>query len=259
MPISGSVTVDELIAEILKLDKGSVVTALQAQAQPIFQSIFDKGHAAATARFNGEKSELEGKITGLNETIRTKDTQIQQLSEKAPEVATLTQQHQTEINRLKEEQKNALRVANETLIGERRSRARGDLRVKLVGLGVDSDYAEMLVNKPDMEKRIRPNAQGQMEFIRADNDAPYAPAQGKDVLDLMAEELKAVVPPKFITVSGDRGSGTRSADSGSGGGKGAAGKYEAARTDVTKKEERASTSISARDRLAGRGVGKQKA
>jgi hypothetical protein len=250
MPITGTFTLEELIAEILKQDHPAVLTALQKSAQPIFQGIFDKGHAAATQRYTAEKATLDGTIANLTTQNQQKDEQIRQLGEAKPDVVAMQTKHAADIQRLEDKHKNELKVANDTLIGERMSRTGSDLKTKLVVLGVDAEYAEVVVSKAEREKRWRPNAKGIVEIFRADTDAPYAPAQGKDALDLLAEELKTAVPPKFITVNGDSGSGTTTSTTGAATGKK---KFDNIREDVKKKEAASASTTTAAQRLAGGG------
>jgi hypothetical protein len=238
-------TLDEILAELNKLDRTQVVAGLQANSQPIYQAIYDKGTGFAVAKHTAEKADLEGKITGLTSQVTEKDQQITQLSAKTPEVATLRTQYEGQINQLKETHKNELKARDQALIGERRSRALSDLRTKLVGGGVDADYADVLTNKSTTTARFRfDDKTGKMDILAADSEVPIAVATGKDVLDVLAEELKTGVPAKFVMSNGDGGSGTNGT-----GGKGKGGDlYEEIRTEAKSKSE-AKKAPSARERL----------
>lgn len=250
MPVrlEGTVTADELVAELLKLDRAVVVQSLQSSAQPIFQSVFDKGHAAATAKFTSEKAGLDGRVTALEASLKEKDDQIKVLGEKAPEIATLQQQHTDAVNKLKRQHQDELKVANDTLIGERRSVTKSALRVKLINAGVDAEYADVLVSKPEFEQRLKPNQNGVIEILRADSDAPYAPAKDKDALDLVVEELLPKVPAKFKSTQTDRGSGVTGA--GGAGAKGAT-RYDAERKAGEERAKSVERGPSAKERLSG--------
>jgi hypothetical protein len=239
-------TLDEILAELNKLDRAQVVTGLQAQAQPIFQAIFDKGVGFQQVKFNGEKATLDGQIATLTATITQKDTELTELTKKTPDVATLRTQYEGQINQLKAAQANELSARDEVLKGERRSRSLSDLRAKLTGAGVDVDYADVLVNKSTTTKRFGFDDKGQIVVYAADSEVPINVASGKDVLDVLADELKTGVPAKFVTSNGDRGSDT----SGSGGKGSKSSVYDDIRKEAADKKKAAGEKPpSARERL----------
>jgi hypothetical protein len=238
-------TLEEILAELNKLDRQTVVTGLQASAQPIFQAIYDKGVGFQTVKHTAEKTSLEGQVTGLQTQIAEKDKEIQKLTEKAPEAATLRTQYEAKINQLKEDHKNELKARDTVLVGERRTRSLLDLKTKLISAGVDPDYADVLTNKSTTTSRFKFDDKGEMSILAADSEVPIIAAKGKDALEVMAEELRTSVPAKFVLSNGDGGSGTNGQ-----GGKGKAGGnlYEEIRQDAKKRSEQ-TKAPSARERM----------
>jgi hypothetical protein len=132
------------------------------------------------------------------------------------------------------------------LISERRNRALSDLKAKLIGQGVDPDYADVLTNKSTTTKRIKfDDKTRKMDILAADSEVPIVPAQGKDVLDVLADELKTGIPAKFVTSTADNGSGVLN-----GNGKGGQGNlYEEIRTEAKARSDTTSKAPSAKERM----------
>lgn len=202
-------TLQELLAELSKLDRTEVVNGLQSQAQPIYQAIFDKGHSVARTTYDAKKGELETQITSLTSQLQQKDAELKTANEKAPEIATLRQQHEAQIRDLQSKHEAKIKEKDDALSAERRDRWITDLRVKLVEAGVDAEYAEVLSLKPDVQKRIRLGTGGVLEVLQSEGEVPFAPAKGKTGIDLLADELAAAAPPKFVVSKADRGSETK--------------------------------------------------
>lgn len=203
---------NEVVAELVKQDPAAVVTALQTKAQPLFQQIFDKGHAEATRRLNEQKTEMETKISTLQTNLNAAKEQIATLSNGQPDV----KKFQDEIARLEGDLNKAKEEAKTTILAERLDRQFQTLETKLVAQGVDPEYASVMLAKPDIRKRLQANKEGGIEVLR-DGGIPYSPAEGKTGLDLLAEELVGKAPAKFISSTVDRGSGITGGGAGGGG------------------------------------------
>lgn len=220
----------ELIAELSKLDKDTVIAALQSGAQSIYQGVFDKGHATATSRHAADKTTLEARVTDLESQLVERDKKIKKLETQAPDAAQLQQQHEQAVATLTEKHKQDLKARDELLNNERMLRAESDLRAKLKGR-VDADYVEVLITKVRDGKRLRLDKDGKAEALQADNGIPFAAASGKTSIDLLADELFTGTPLKFQSSSVDGGSGT---EGGGGGGTGSQ-FYEGIRKDAEKR------------------------
>lgn len=240
----------ELIAELGKLDKDAVIAALQGNA--VYQGIFDKGHATATSRHQADKTALETRVTDLEGQVTDREKKIRALEAKTPDAAQLQQQHETVVAQLTDKHKQELKQRDESLNSERMLRAESDLRAKLKGR-VDTDYVEVLITKTREGKRIRLDKDGKAEALQADNGIPFAAAQGKTSIDLLADELFTGTPTKFQSSNVDGGSGT---EGGGGGGSGSQ-FYEGIRKDTEKRQVQGDRST-ARERMGvGGGSGKK--
>lgn len=232
-------TLEELLAELNKLDRAQVVTGIQTHAQPLYQAIFDKGHSTSTAANSAKVTELNGTLASLQEQIKAKDAEITQLQSKTPGAEELRRTYETQVADLQKKNKEATDELKATLWEERKTRVQTDLQMKLVSQGVDADYAAVLVLKPEVQKRIRKAPEtGQPEILQADGGVPLAAPAGQTPLDVLVGELSAAAPAKFKTVDSDRGSSTDSG--GPGGGKGNF--FEGIRKDAKARAEAATTS-----------------
>lgn len=235
----------ELLAELLKLDKAAVVAALQAEAHAIYQAIFDKGHSTATATARTEKERLDGELAGVRTQLEQANNTIKELEKKAPDVATVRTQFEQQILTLQNKHKDELKAKDAEIESERRSRAFGDLRVKLIEKGVDPDYAEVTVNKAEVQKRIRIKDK-LAEVLQADSEVPLQPGKGQTGIDLLADELHKATPAKFLTSDVDRGSGT---ENGGGGGGSKGGVFDRIRADAKKRQEQKNPAKSGAEKL----------
>ncbi len=191
-----------LLAELAKLDQAAVVKAIQANNQPLFQAIFDMGHGVATQKLQPKVDEVTGQVTKLTADLTAATKRIETLSADHPDVAKL----QTEIANLEAKIRQAEDAGTERLHAERRDTFMADLRTQLTALGVDADYAGVVLAKPEVQKRLRINKAGEREVLRKGSDIVLMPGD-KPLVRAVAEELVAEVPPKFISSPVDRGSG----------------------------------------------------
>src|SRR5690606_21712987 len=86
-----------------------------------------------------------------------------------------------------------------------------DLRGALEKRGVDRDYAQVLSEKADLRARLKPSDDGGgVQVLQAGKDIPIAPSGALTALDVLADELFATVPEKWVLAKTDTGSGDRS-------------------------------------------------
>lgn len=240
----------ELLDQLLKLNKDEVIAALQGS--PIYQAIFDKGHSTATARHTADKATADQRIADLEGQLSAAQTKIKGLEAKTPETQELQRQHEQQLVQLQDKHKRELAEAATLLDSERMGRAEADLRARLKGR-VDDDYVEVLITKAREKKRIRLAKDGTPEALQADSGIPYAAAQGKTSLDLLADELFTGTPLKFQKSGVDEGSGAE----GGGGGGGGATFYDGIRKD-TEKRSGAGERRTAREAMGVGGSSKSK-
>jgi chaperonin cofactor prefoldin len=103
---------DALIAELAKLDKAKVADALHSGAPSIWQEVFNKGHATATAASGEKVRTLETKVANTEAELTTAKQQLTEAEKGKPdvekiradftkEIGDLTQKHEKEKNQLK--------------------------------------------------------------------------------------------------------------------------------------------------------------
>lgn len=235
-------------------DRGAVVKALTDSAQPIYQAIFDKGHAAATARKAEDVAEVQRRLDAASATIQTMERELEKLKGEQPEASKLHDQYKSEIEQLKESHKKDVAKLREAIGTERLRRAQADLKVKLTsgrkdyGDAVLEDaYADVLIQHPDTLKRLKFTDDGRLEVLQAGKDIPLQVGDGQEPINLLAQELKQGANPKLIVSNVGTGSGENGTTGASGGGKNF---YDTVRDNVKKEQEaKRPTNKSAAERL----------
>jgi chaperonin cofactor prefoldin len=223
---------DALIAELAKQDKAKVADALHSGAPSIWQEVFNKGHATATAASGEKIRTLEAKVTTAETDLNTTKQQLAEAEKGKPdiekirtdftkEIGDLTQKHEKEKNQLKAD-----------LERERKSTVVEKLKTAL-GAKIDPDYADVQAQKA--ESRIRITATG-YEIMQEGKEIPFAPASGQTAVGLLADEIIKAAPAKFQLAKTDTGGGSRN-DSGGGGGGGTGLAGVRAAADAQRKKE----------------------
>lgn len=213
---------ESVIAFLLTQDRAAVVSALQNKAQPLFQTIFDKGHSDATARAKGKVDEAELKLTTAIGDLTKAQEQIVTLGKDKPDV----QKYIDRVTTLEGELKSTKETAAKEVGAIRVNVEQSNLRAQLLALSVDPEYAEVLVSKDAVRQRIV-QREDKIEVI-GPNGIPFTPVDGKSGVQLLAAELVTKVPPKFLVSGVDRGSGIKIP--------GAGGETDAAAYDAIRKE-----------------------
>jgi uncharacterized protein YdaU (DUF1376 family) len=188
-------------------DRAEVVTELQKAAHPIYQEIFNRGHAEETRNSKSKLEDKDAKIAALTTERDAAMEKAKSFDKTAPEWETKEKQYQSEIASLKEKAATAQQEAQATVLAERRNTALSDLKARLIARKIHPDYADVLIQKPDVVKRVVfDEKDGSRRVLQAGKEIPLSPAEGQDVLDMMADELVSKTDKLFITANGDRGS-----------------------------------------------------
>jgi chaperonin cofactor prefoldin len=237
---------DALIAELAKLDKAKVADALHSGVPSIWQEVFNKGHATATAASGEKVRTLETKVANTEAELTTAKQQLTEAEKGKPdvekiradftkEIGDLTQKHEKEKNQLKAD-----------LERERKSTVVATLKAAL-GAKIDSDYADVQAQKA--EPRIRITATGH-EIMQEGKEIPFAPASGQTAVGLLADEIIKATPAKFQLAKTDTGGGSRNdSGGGDGGGTGLANVRAVAEAQRKKEAELASSRTTGAARL----------
>jgi hypothetical protein len=207
---------DALIAELAKLDKAKVADALHTGAPSIWQEVFNKGHATATAAASEKSRTLETRATNAEAELATVRQQLTDAEKNKPDVTKIREQYQQEIGTLTQTKDGEITRLKGELEKERKSTIVEKLKTKL-NAKIDPDYAEVQAAKAD--GRIRITATGH-EIMQEGKEIPFTPASGQTAVDLLADEIIKATPAKFQLARTDTGGGTRSDAGGGGGGQG---------------------------------------
>lgn len=200
----------------------TIAEALQKQAHPVFQIIYDRGHGAATKTAEEKAAELTTKISTLETNHRTAQEQLEAERKKHPDTEQLREQYEERERQLREAHDTEKAALQTQLSTERRNVAKQTLK-SLLRSGdrvLDSDYADVLIDKQATDERINFREDGSVEVFQAGKQIALAPAEGVSPLELLAKELKEQAPSKFVEVRTDRGAGARGDGGGGTGGGG---------------------------------------
>lgn len=210
--------------------KGVALTAQESESiakqfhaspvtQSLYQHIFDLGHGEATKDFRTKEKDFNKQITDLTKERDDLKTKMQEMEGKTPDVQKVRDEMQGEIDKLNTTIKELKTSHKEQRTLWYRQQTQNDLRVKLIELGVDPDWAGVLVREPEVAARLKvtetEDGKGTVEVLKAGSET--ITLQGEKPLDLFAQELRKDVKPAFLTSKAD-GGGTGARTGGEGGG-----------------------------------------
>jgi hypothetical protein len=203
---------DALLADLqakFNADKAGVLAALQAKVHGLYQMSFDAGHRAATAAERTAREAVEARLTEATTAREKAEKDLRDYQAKTPDVAKVTEQFQAEIARLNTEHEQALKAEKAARTEADLNRAMSDLQIRL-GRLVKPALAKVLVQDKDIRDRVKVKADGSYEVMQAGKTIPFSPAEGKDVLELLAAEIAEKQDADMRLVDGDEGSGAQS-------------------------------------------------
>jgi hypothetical protein len=238
-------------------DRGRVAKAIQSKMHPVFQDINDGGRAAA----NKDNEQKVASLTTERDQLKTRaekaEGDLKDLDGKAPDATKLREKYEADLKAEREKHTRELQEKDQTAVNIRLDVAKQRLvdRLAAEGREVDREYAQtVLVQRPDVISRMQVDAKSPdvKVFKQGSTELHIVPAEGRDALDHLAEELAAVVPEKWKGSKVQRGSAS---NGGTGGGNGKTDRFDAARErgkDRTKGRKEAKDSGSGLERLGGR-------
>lgn len=189
-------------------NKDEVVQLIEKEGAPLFQSIFQRGFDNGYGKKAGELETANAKVTDLQAKVTAQDGEIAKLKAN-PDTAALHAQYGQEIAKVKADAEARERELRATLETERKTMRTRDLRALLTTgeKRLDADYADVLLEKPDVKSRVKINADGTFQILQKGKDIPIAAQTPEAALAIMADELKAEAPPRFVLVGTDTGGG----------------------------------------------------
>ena len=239
-----------LVAKLVAEPVGAVAKALQTGAQGVYQEVFNAGHKTATSQAAAEKTKLEGDLAAAKKAQEASTSTLEKMKGEQPDVAKIHEDYRAQMDDLRETHKTEIQSERDARQNSEQGRSLGDLRTALISHhSLDPDYADVLAQKAEVMERIRYDQATGIQIMQKGKEIPLQPGDDHSALDLLATELAADAPAKFVNSKGDRGSGTLGG--GGGTGSGGSGFYDKLRERVKTEREAAqpANKSSAKDRL----------
>lgn len=197
------------IAVLMGADRAAVLQALEKDAGPIHQAVFQKGHDVGYGKKAGELSTAQGKVTELETKITKLETDLTEARKDKPDLAAVHKQYQDAARETTEKHQQEVTRLTGLLQGSAIESAVRDLRSKLVVKGVHPDMAQVLTEKAELRQRFKVDDDRSVTILQAGKDIPIVASGTMAALDVLVDEVFKTVDAKFITANTDAGSGDR--------------------------------------------------
>lgn len=209
-------TLQELIAKLKELGVPAkdFADALKTEAQPFFQEVFNRGHAVATAQEATAKEQLNAQLQAAQQAVQAKDAEIAELKKKSPDVAAIREQYEQRITELQTQLEETSTQARARIVDMIHGRALADLRALATGMGVDKDYADVLIHRHKIAERIKVRDDDGFDVLE---EGKQIPMQADKPLEALAAWMYEQTPVALRTSNGDRGAGTQAGGGAPGG------------------------------------------
>lgn len=192
--------------------RGSPIT------QPVYQNIFDSGHASATKRSKTKESDLETQIEEKDKEIEKLNKKVKRLEEDKPDVAAIEAKHTERVQELEQKLDEEQKARKEDRINWHRERAQKDLAAALVAQGVNPKWARYQAEQEAVTSRIRVVEDGDKVHVEVlKKGSETLPLQADNPVQALAEELEKEIEPEFKTSKVKGGSGSRQGATGDAG------------------------------------------
>ncbi len=190
-------------------DKEKQAAAIQTHGGSVYQLIFQNGHDVGYGKKHGELTTAQTKATELEGRVATLSTELTTLKS-APDQKALHDQYGAQIKDLTTKAEQTASGLKAQLTKERKAAKVAVLRDALLtgAKRVEKDYADVLIQRADVVDRVKMNEDGTWQVLQKGKEIPIAAQTPDAALTLLADELKAETPPKFLLVGTDTGAGT---------------------------------------------------
>lgn len=249
----------ELAKKYEAKDKAEVLKIVQDDIHEVFQEINDNGRTAANNDNKKTVTDLTKERDKFKADFERVDKQLKELDGKAPDAAKLREEHNREVQKLEDRFKTELGTKEQEVLQAELRLARERLTDKLAALKVDREYSKtILANRDDVVTRLVPertsDGKVRVKVLRKDSkELEIVPANNKDPLDHLAEELAGGVEAKWKNSGVQKGSATKGSEGGTG--RDSTDRFEQARSRAKTRSEAAEAARkggSALERLGGR-------
>ena len=195
----------EVIAQIKALDPNEFSKALQAESHDHFNAIFRQGYGASKGDFEPKLQAASAELDKLRNEITEREKKIQALGENSPDVAKIQARYEAtleakalEMQELQKGFQEKLSAKDQVVLRERQDAFEANLVRELVALGVDRDYAAVIVQKEENRKRIKWGEERDPRIYQSDLATPFPITDGQRPFTVLAKDLFSKVPQKFI-------------------------------------------------------------
>lgn len=244
----------ELAKKYEPKDKAAVLKIVQTDIHPVFQDINDGGRTAANADLKPRLDKATADLEAITTRATKAENDLKELEGKAPDATKLREKYEADLKQEREKHQAEINTRDSEVVNVRREVAKTKLVDRLADkYEVDREYAStVLVNRQDINDRIQVDKSSNVKVLKAGStDLHIVPAEGRDSLDHLAEEVAGSVDAKWKSTKVRKGADSKSG----GGGTGEASRFDAVRERAkgpSQEREAARKAGSGLDRLGGR-------
>lgn len=184
----------EAVQALVEHPKDDVASAIKEAIPSLWQTIHDEGFSRANARAKEEQAKAKEELDQSKQLVTDLQKQISELEGKQPDLEKEREKHRSAVEKLKKEHSEAVDAYKSRLASIREDSVRSKLLAALGSL--DDDYAEVQADKG--MKRVKFKDDSDDFEIFNDNEVPYVSTNGKNVVQMLAEDLISRVDKRYI-------------------------------------------------------------
>lgn len=204
----------------IEVEPSKFADALHEKLPALGQELFNRGHNAATAKFDSVKGKLEQQIQGFEKQVADRDAQLKELSAKEPD----KDKYLTQIRSLQEQLEQSATEAESKINAIKETARQRELQYfnqKAIAkahelYGVPLEYAEAMTMLPKYAERFERNDDGTPASILDDNGVPMHRPQNQDLASMAAKVLQSLTPSELLRETRQTGGEIGSTNNGSG-------------------------------------------
>lgn len=173
-------------------DKKGLIEALK-EVKTVYQPIFNDGHAVATGQLSKDKEEVDKKLQDAEGKLAELQTEFDTYKASKPDTATLDKQWSEKLTAVKDEYRDYKKQVKQERIDAQRDTALSKVHT-LLAADVDPEYAESLVQRETIKKRITVDESGNLRILQPEQSIPYAGDVDAQIKSLAGELVEGVKP-----------------------------------------------------------------
>ena len=184
---------DALVAEIKAFDDKKKLIESLKEIKSVYQPIFNDGHAVATGQLSQEKKDAEQKAADAEAKLTDLQAEFDTYKASKPDTATLDKQWSEKLQAVKDEFRDYKKQVKQEKQDALRDTALTKVQT-LLAVDIDPEYAESLVQRDSIKKRITVDEQGNLRILQPEQSIPYAGDVDAQVKSLASELVENVKP-----------------------------------------------------------------